>query len=140
MTASAGPPCPSSQAQLDRALAGLLVALTPEEMRYIAGRDHGVHADRHLEALRAEIERGGRFVEGEQWYPYEVVELCAHAFEPGHAREFAVCTVLVIAAVVTGFDGATELASKYAHHAADYDALAPDLQATVLAAYAAAGL
>lgn len=42
MTAPSGSSCPCPQAQLDRALAGLLVALTPEEMRYIAGRDHGI--------------------------------------------------------------------------------------------------
>ncbi|MCD0278322.1 hypothetical protein JWH04_05065 [Xanthomonas melonis] len=119
-------------------LASLLQSLTPGEVRFIAQRDYGHDAERHSQALASVIARGGRFEQGEEWYPYEVVELGAHTLVPGHAREFAICTLLVIAAVADGFDLSTALADKFQDRADDYAKLQPQLQQAILAAYAAA--
>ncbi|ASK94206.1 hypothetical protein KWH04_20025 [Xanthomonas campestris pv. trichodesmae] len=118
-------------------LAVLLQSLTPDEVRFIAQRDDGQDAERHSQALASVVARGGRFEQGEEWYPYEVVELGAHTLVPRHAREFAICTLLVIAAVADGFDLATSLADKFQDRADDYAKLPPDLQQAILAAYAA---
>ncbi|MBO9749547.1 hypothetical protein J7431_20490 [Xanthomonas phaseoli pv. dieffenbachiae] len=118
-------------------LAVLLQSLTPDEVRFIAQRDDGQDAERHSQALASVVARGGRFEQGEEWYPYEVVELGAHILVPGHAREFAICTLLVIAAVADGFDLSTTLADKFQDRADDYAKLPPDLQQAILEAYAA---
>jgi hypothetical protein len=118
----------------------LLQTLKPEELQFIAERDYSQGADEQLEALRRVVERGGRFEPNEQWHPYEVVELGAHALVPGHEREFAACTLLVISAVVAGFDLSTDLTEKFADRAEDYGKLPLELQEPVLAAYSAAGL
>ncbi|MBV6811531.1 hypothetical protein KWH19_17595 [Xanthomonas campestris pv. pennamericanum] len=119
-------------------LAALLQSLTPDEVRFIAQRDYGQDAERHLQALASVVARGGRFEQGEEWHPYEVVELGAHSLVPGHAREFAICTLLVIAAVADGFDLSTTLADKFQERADDYAKLPPQFQHAILAAYAAA--
>ncbi|ASN03405.1 hypothetical protein Xkhy_03820 [Xanthomonas axonopodis pv. khayae] len=119
------------------ALAVLLQSLTPDEVHFIAQRDDGQDAERHSQALASVVARGGRFEQGEEWYPYEVVELGAHTLVRGHAREFAICTLLVIAAVADGFDLSTTLADKFQDRADDYAKLPPDLQQAILAAYAA---
>lgn len=121
-------------------LAALLQSLTPDEVRFIAQRDYGQDAERHSRALASVIARGGRFEPGKDWYPYEVVELGAHTLVPGHAREFAVCTLLVIAAVLDGFDLSTTLSDKFQDRADDYAKLPPELQKAILAAYVAARL
>jgi hypothetical protein len=72
------------------------------------------------------------------WHPYEVIEFGANALAPRHPREFAICTLLVLHAVATGYDTATDLAFKFETHAADYDALPTDLRDEILRAYAAA--
>ncbi|MEE5091194.1 hypothetical protein V2H26_14305 [Xanthomonas euvesicatoria] len=118
-------------------LAVLLQSLTPDEVRFIAQRDDSQDAERHSQALASVVARGGRFEQGEEWYPYEVVELGAHTLVPGHAREFAICTLLVIAAVADGFDLSTTLADKFQDRADDYAKLPPDLQQAILEAYAA---
>ncbi|WP_372375423.1 hypothetical protein [Xanthomonas axonopodis] len=118
-------------------LAVLLQSLTPDEVRFIAQRDDGQDAERHSQALASVVARGGRFEQGEEWYPYEVVELGAHILVRGHAREFAICTLLVIAAVADGFDLSTTLADKFQDRADDYAKLPPDLQQAILEAYAA---
>lgn len=117
-----------------------LKSLTPEERRFIAQLDYGLHADRHLEALDSVVQRGGRFEQAEYWHPYEVIELGAHALTPGHDREFTACTLLVVSAVMAGFDQSTDLAGKLHDRAEDYDKLDPIFRESILAAYAAAGL
>ena len=118
-------------------MAVLLQSLTPDEVHFIAQRDDGQDAERHSQALASVVARGGRLEQGEEWYPYEVVELGAHTLVRGHAREFAICTLLVIAAVADGFDLSTTLADKFQDRADDYVKLPPDLQQAILAAYAA---
>ncbi|MBB3843676.1 hypothetical protein [Xanthomonas arboricola] len=120
-------------------LRALLHSLTPDELRFIAERDYGQDVELHSLALASVIARGGRFEPGEDWYPYEVVELGAHTLVPGHAREFAMCTLLVIAAVAEGFDLSTALLDKFQERADDYAKLPTNLQQAILAAYVAAG-
>jgi hypothetical protein len=121
-------------------LADLLRSLKPEELRFIAERDYGEDADTHLAELHKVVQAGGQFREGQYWHPYEVIELGAHSLVTGHEREFAICTLLVIAAVASGFDTSTDLAAKLADRTADYDKLEPTYRESVLSAYAAAGL
>ena len=118
----------------------LLASLTPGELRYIAERDYQVDADLHLDALRSWIAQGGTLDESHYWYPYEVIELTAHYLEPGHEREFAACTLVVLAAVASGYDNRTLLEWKFEDRAWDYDRLQPVLRDAVLAAYVAAGI
>ncbi|WP_258079505.1 hypothetical protein [Xanthomonas arboricola] len=64
----------------------------------------------------------------------------AHTLVSGHVREFAMCTLLVIAAVADGFDLSTALLDKFQDRADDYAKLPTDLQQAILAAYVAADL
>jgi len=121
-------------------LAELLRSLNPKELRFIAERDYGKDADAHLAALCAVVEGRGQLREGQHWYPYEVIELGANSLVPGHEREFVACTLLVIAAVRSGFDTSTDLEGKLAERAMDYDKLQPALRESVLLGYSAAGL
>lgn len=116
-----------------------LRSLAPEELEFIATRNYGQDAARHLAALKAIAARNGVFPRGENWYPYEVVELTANALEPGHAREFAACTLLVLAAVPRGFDASSDRQAKFADRAVGYDRLTPELRDAVLSAYGLAG-
>lgn len=117
----------------------LLTSATESELAYIASLNYGLEAEQHMSALRKVIfENDGQFQEGQRWFPYEVVELGAHALTSGHEREFTICTLLVVAAVRSGFDSATSLTVKFGEHAASYDVLPPALRAEVLNAYEAA--
>lgn len=120
---------------------GLLESLTEAELRFIAEGDYGVDADLHLDGLVKLLrEQSGAPSEGQYWYPYEVVELGAHSLMPGHEREFAACTLLVIDAVATGYDTSTRLDWKFDERAGDYDRLPTPLRDLVLAAYLTVGL
>lgn len=113
---------------------------TDDELRFIAGLDYGIDSDQHYVALRKVIfSQSCCFNEEQQWHPYEVVELGAHWLQHGHEREFAICTLLVISAVSSGFDRATDLGQKLSDRAADYDALPPELSSAILSAYTSAG-
>ena len=113
----------------------LIATMTDAELRHIAARDYGCDADAHLAALRRVLfDQRGEFVEGDNWFPYEVVQLCAHHLELGHEREFALCTLLVIRAVAQEFDRATSLELKFDDQAASYQALPPDLRDAILVA------
>ena len=119
----------------------LIATMTDDELRYIAARDYGCDVDGHLAALRRVLfDQHGDFAEGDTWCPYEVVELCAHSLEPGHEREFALCTLLVIRAVAKGFDRATSLEAKFDEHASDYQSLPPELRDAILAGFMAVEL
>ena len=118
---------------------GLATSATESELAYIAALNYGLDAERHMAALRTVIfDQGGKFQEGQRWFPYEVVELGAHALAAGHEREFAVCTLLVVAAVKSGLDSATSLSTKFGEQAESYDALPPELREAILNAYEAA--
>ena len=45
-------------------LAKLLESLNPDELRYIAERNHSQDAERHLEALREVVTNGGNCLQG----------------------------------------------------------------------------
>lgn len=109
---------------------------TDSELAFIAGRDYGVESEKHLAALRRVIfEQSGIPLSGQEWFPYEVIELGAHHLQAGHEREFAICTLLVIGAVKTGFDTSTDLSQKFQDRAADYGALPASLRDEILGAY-----
>src|SRR6476646_7315158 len=104
-------------------LAELLKSLTPEELRFIAERDYGEDADLHLDGLRLMVAQGGQFSEGQHWHPYEVVKLTSNRLTPGHEREFAASTLLVLAAVASGYDSETVVDWQFQWCAEDYDKL-----------------
>ena len=117
----------------------LVTSATESELAYIASLNYGLQAPQHLAALRKVVfEQDGQFQEGQHWFPYEVVELGAHALTAGHEREFAICTLLVVAAVRSGFDSATSLPTKFVEQAESYDVLPPVLREEILNAYEAA--
>jgi hypothetical protein len=118
-------------------MSSFVASATEGELAYIASLNNGLEKQLHLDALRAVIhDQGGQFREGQLWHPYEVVELGAHALAPGHEREFAICTLLVIAAVNSGFDSATDLAEKFGEQSVSYDLLPLTLREEILNAYA----
>lgn len=122
------------------ALDELLKSLTDDELEFIASRDYGIDADLHVTELKKLVASQGALpAEGQHWYPYEVIELGAHRLVPGHEREFAVCTLLVLRAVDAGFDTSTLLEMKLEDRAADYRALQAPLGDVILSAYESAG-
>lgn len=121
-------------------LSPLIASVTDIELAFIAALDYGQEVQQHLEALRAVIfDQDGTPQDGQVWHPYEVIELGAHAIHPGHEREFAICTLLVIQSVMTGFDSSTNLSAKLDHRSRDYDLLPTALRDEVLRAYQVAG-
>lgn len=113
---------------------------TPPELSYIAGLNYGLEQPQHLDALRRVIfEQNGALTKEQFWFPYEVIELGAHALAAGHEREFAICTLLVIEAVRSGYDTSTDLSAKFNDRAQQYDTLPPLLRDEILSAYEAAG-
>lgn len=121
-------------------LSPLIKSVSESELSYIAELDYGQGSHRHLESLRAVIlGQDGSLREGQSWYPYEVIELGANALNPGHEREFVICTLLVIQAVIDGFDSSTDLTTKFSDRAQDYDLLPPMLREEVLRAYQIGG-
>lgn len=119
----------------------LLSTVSDDELAFIAGLDYGQHVERHLAALREVIfSQGGVLRRDQYWYPYEVIELGAHHLEPGHEREFAICTLLVVRAVVAGCDTSTNLSDKLARHSSDYTELPEELRTAIFEAFALAGL
>jgi len=110
--------------------------MTEGELAFIAGLDYGQDAQRHLESLRAVcFKRGGIVTSEQQWFPYEVIELGSNALTHGHEREFAICTLLVLANVAAGVDTSTDVQAKFAARADDYDRLPGELREEILNAY-----
>jgi len=121
-------------------LSPVIASITDSEIAYVAALDYGQDAPEHLDALRTVIfSQGGELKDGQVWHPYEVIELGSHILSPGHEREFAICTLLVIRAVVSGFDSSTDLSAKLSDRSKDYDALPAVLRDEVLNAYLVAG-
>jgi hypothetical protein len=109
------------------------------ELSFIASLDYGQRAEQHLAALREVIfKQGGITRDGQHWFPYEVVELGSHSLRPGHEREFAICTLLVLANVAAGIDTSTDIQAKFAERAAEYDQLPAQLREEILNAYRSA--
>ena len=121
-------------------LSPLIKSVSESELLYIAALDYGQDSRQQLESLRVVIfGQDGSLREGQIWHPYEVIELGANALKSGHEREFAICTLLVIQAVIDGFDSSTDLTVKFNDRAHDYDSLPPMLREEVLRAYQIAG-
>jgi hypothetical protein len=118
----------------------LIATITDDELRFIASADYGQDIDTHMAALRRVFEQKGKFEADQSWHPYEVVELTSHTLKPGHEREFALCTLLILQAVADGADRHTDLELKFDDRAADYQALPPELRDAILAAYMEADL
>jgi len=111
-------------------------SISVKEMQFISGLDYGNDASRHEQALRELIfDRSGKFEEGEYWFPYEVVELGSNALQVGHEREFTICTLLVIEAVISGFDQSTDLMRKSAEMTPAYSSLPTNLNEIIVEAY-----
>jgi hypothetical protein len=121
-------------------LSSMIKSISESELSYIAALDYGQDSQRHLDGLRAVIfKQNGSLHKKQFWHPYEVIELGAHSLTPGHEREFAICTLLVIQAVSDGVDSSTDLSTKFGDRAQDYDALPTSLRDEILRAYQAAG-
>lgn len=117
----------------------LVGTISESELRFIASLDYGQDAERHLEALRHVIHGQSGVLKREQdWFPYEVIELGSYSLKPGHEREFAICTLLVIQAVASGFDRGKGLRARLNESAGDYYALPPSLRDEILDAYVTA--
>ncbi len=113
-----------------------LFEATDEELAFIAGLDYGQNKQRHLDALHVLSEKQGGIIGADQfWFPYEVIELGSHELKAGHEREFAICTLLVLANVAAGVDTSTDLNAKFEDRAADYDKLPSALREEILTAY-----
>lgn len=110
-------------------VADLARTVTDDELAFIAALDYGQDIARHLAALRlVRREQKGIVSPKQRWFPYEVIELGAHALRPGHEREFSLCTLLVLANAAAGADTSTVLHAKFADRAADYDRLPCELR------------
>jgi hypothetical protein len=121
-------------------LALTVKSASEQELSYIAGLNYGLEQSQHLDALRKVIfEQGGALTKEQYWFPYEVIELGAHALAAGHEREFAICTLLVIEAVRSGYDTSTDLSAKFSDRSQQYDMLPGSLRDEILIAYQAAG-
>jgi hypothetical protein len=117
-------------------ISSVLTSVSEDELAFIASLDYAQNKEQHRRALRELIfGQGGELKEGQQWFPYEVVELGSNALTPGHEREFAICTLLVIAAVRSGVDKSTDIQGKFQAHAESYDRLPEALRKEVLGAY-----
>jgi hypothetical protein len=118
----------------------IISSASETELRFISNLDYGQDNEKHFSALQSLLrDPECRFVPGEYWFPYEVIELGSHTLQPGHEREFAICTLLVLHAVRTGFDNSTDLSEKWADCEADYARLSPELSASILDAYTQVG-
>jgi hypothetical protein len=117
-------------------VADLARTATEEELAFIAALDYGQDTERHMAALRAVcMDQGGIVRPDQYWFPYEVIEMGAHSLQRGHEREFALCTLLVLANVAAGIDISTDVQAKFTDRAADYDGLPTILREEILSAY-----
>ncbi len=114
----------------------LIRSITRSELEFIALLDYGLEKEKHLAALEKLIfEQGGVSHADQSWFPCEVVELGSNSLQPGHEREFVICTLLVIASIKSGFCNTKELDQMLSDRSADYDSLPKELSETVLTEY-----
>ena len=93
-----------------------VLTASEQELWFIAGLDYGQGQEEHFQALKELIfQRNGTFLPTNSWFPYEVIELGANSAQIGHEREFAICSLLVIHGVTSGFDTRTELEQKFSN-------------------------
>lgn len=116
----------------------LLATAKREELAFIAGLDYWQDQVAHLAALESLIfERQGKFKDGEHWCPFEVVELGTNSVNPGHEREFALCCLLALEAINSGFDSVHDRESRFSAFEAHLGQIPPDLAGILVEAYAA---
>ena len=116
----------------------LIRSISQDELSFIAALDYGQNKEKHLEALNALIFKNScTFTDDQYWFPYEVIQLGSHHLQEHHAREFTICTLLVIQAVKIGFDKSTNLIEKLSDRTNDYEKLPTELFAVILNAYSA---
>lgn len=114
-----------------------LATARPEELAFIAGLDYGQDKVEHLAALESLLfVRRCKFLAGEHWFPYEVIELGTNSVKPGHEREFTLCCLLVLEAINDGFDSAQDRESKFSSIEPLLGQLPDDLATILLEAYA----
>lgn len=110
------------------------------ELAFIAALVPGDDEQRHLAQLRLLLdEQQGLLDESQLWYPYEVIECGARALQPGHEREFVLCTLVLLLAASNGIPISIDLAEHLTDRAGDYEELPADLRDAVLDAYMSAG-
>ena len=110
---------------------------TESELNFIAGLDYGQNQDQYFMALKDLVfQRNGEFKDGDNWFPYEVIELGANSIRKGHEREFAFCTLLVIHAVTSGYDTRTDLSDKFSSADFSSQSLQKELADMLLTEYA----
>lgn len=115
---------------------GLIATASAAELDWIAALGPADEQPRHRAALQQLVgAQGGRLRDDQLWYPYEVIERGARHHEPGHEREFVLCTLLVMLAVQAGQRIGVDLALQFDDLAATYETLPPVLRDTVLDAY-----
>ena len=115
-------------------------SLSDDELRFIASRDYGEETESHLTELRKLLATEDLVPSADQnWYPYEVIELGSNSLEPGHEREFAACTLLVLHAIEAGYDTGAIPEDKLQYHSPDYDQLPTWLRDAVIDAYTRVG-
>ncbi|MCF7751442.1 hypothetical protein KQ945_11825 [Bacillus subtilis subsp. subtilis] len=116
----------------------LIGTASAAELDWIAGLGHAEEQARHRAALQVVVnDQGGRLHDHQLWYPYEVIERGAGHYQPGHEREFVLCTLLVILAVHAGQRLGVDMALQLDDLAATYETLPPVLRDIVLDAYQA---
>ena len=114
----------------------LIGTASAAELDWIAALGPADEQPRHRAALAQVVgPQAGRLQDDQLWYPYEVIERGAICCQPGHEREFVLCTLLVILAVQAGQRIDVDLALQLDDLAATYETLPPVLRDTVLDAY-----
>ena len=124
-------------------LSALVRSASDSELAFVADLDYGVDAHLHLPALKRLIrDVDGDFtqIDEHSTYPREVIELGASWLQPGHEREFAICTLLWIHAIATESDRCTDLQDLYDLRAGDYSRLPSHLQEEIRQAFRSAGV
>lgn len=124
-------------------LGELVRSATDLELTFIASLDYGVDAHLHLPALQRlirDVEGDFSRIDEHCIYPREVIELGASWLQPGHEREFAICTLLWIHAIVSGADPCMELQDLLDLRAGDYARLPTHLRDEIGLAFRSAGI
>ena len=113
-------------------------SISEDELDFISQLDYGEASDKHLVALKQVIFEADCKLSNEldqSWYPYEVIELGSHVLKEGHEKEFTICTLLVLYAVITGYDISTDAHYNLECRASDYDKLPNEYSDFIVTAY-----
>jgi len=104
--------------------------ITDSELDFISGLDYKQETEKHKAALKEVIfNQSCTVIEGQEWFPFEVIELGAHWLQKGHEKEFTICTLLVL------LNGCEDIDHKFECRAADYDLLPMKYRDSILNMY-----